>query len=121
MKPGHSWTRVTFAVIAMCLLLLGVPYVFARTLGTAPQLNRAVQGQTGAQPEGRSSTLLTGSAMSFPRWEREEPCLEASSRIYATRPFAFFVWKKRNPCCPPEVRFAVSPWRAPAANAGRGI
>src|SRR3989454_12617584 len=39
----------------------------------------------------------------------------------ATRLFAFFVWKKRNRCCPPEVRFAVSPWRAPAANAGRGI
>jgi hypothetical protein len=26
--------------------------MFAQTLGTAPMLNRAVQGQTGAQPEG---------------------------------------------------------------------
>ena len=52
MKPGYSWPSVTFALTAVCFLLLGVPYVFAQTLGTAPQLNRAVQGQTGAQPEG---------------------------------------------------------------------
>ena len=28
------------------------PYLWAQTLGTAPQFNTAVQGQTGAQPEG---------------------------------------------------------------------
>ena len=52
MESGHSWTRMTFALTAVCVLVLGVPYIFAQTLGTAPQLNRAVQGQTGAQPEG---------------------------------------------------------------------
>src|SRR5437667_11287504 len=31
-----------------------------------------------------------------------------------------FLFGKSETRCPPEVRFAVSPWRAPAANAGRG-
>ena len=30
----------------------GTPFLWAQTLGTAPQFNIAVQGQTGAQPEG---------------------------------------------------------------------
>jgi hypothetical protein len=39
------------AVAGICLLLLqGV--ALAQTLGSAPQLNKAVPGQTGAQPEG---------------------------------------------------------------------
>src|SRR5258706_16345795 len=52
MKCGHSLTMTMFAVTAVCLLLMGVPFLWAQTLGTAPQLNRAVQGQTGAQPGG---------------------------------------------------------------------
>jgi hypothetical protein len=51
-KPRQSWAKVTFALFTVCFLFLGLPYLFAQTLGTAPQLNRAVQGQTGAQPEG---------------------------------------------------------------------
>jgi len=38
-------------MVAICLVLTG-QYVWAQNLGTAPALNTAVQGQTGAQPEG---------------------------------------------------------------------
>jgi hypothetical protein len=39
-------------VVAAILLLAIVQYVAAQNLGAAPQFNVAVQGQTGAQPEG---------------------------------------------------------------------
>ena len=39
-------------VVAAILLLAIVQFVAAQNLGTAPQFNVAVQGQTGAQPEG---------------------------------------------------------------------
>jgi hypothetical protein len=39
------------AVGAMCFTLAG-QYVLAQNLGGSPQFNVAVQGQTGAQPEG---------------------------------------------------------------------
>jgi hypothetical protein len=45
---GH---RVGLALCLICVSL-GTPYVWPQTLGTAPQFNVAVQGQTGAQPEG---------------------------------------------------------------------
>jgi len=38
-------------VVAVALLLIG-QYVLAQNLGGSPQFNVAVQGQTGAQPEG---------------------------------------------------------------------
>ena len=43
--------RVTLALIVV-FMALGAPYLWAQTPGTAPQFNTAVQGQTGAQPEG---------------------------------------------------------------------
>jgi len=39
-------------VVAAILLLAIVQFVAAQNLGAAPQFNVAVQGQTGAQPEG---------------------------------------------------------------------
>src|SRR5271169_4346428 len=39
------------AVSAICFILAG-QYVLAQNLGGSPQFNVAVQGQTGAQPEG---------------------------------------------------------------------
>ena len=40
-------------VLAIMLLAIG-QFVVAQNLGTAPQINVAVQGETGAQPEGAS-------------------------------------------------------------------
>ena len=45
-----GWTR-PLAVVGIAVLLFG-SYALAQNLGAAPQLNVAVQGQTGAQPEG---------------------------------------------------------------------
>jgi hypothetical protein len=43
--------RTIFAMIALALLVVG-QFVWAQNLGSAPASNVAVQGQTGAQPEG---------------------------------------------------------------------
>jgi hypothetical protein len=44
--------RVALALMFVCISF-GTPFLWAQTLGTAPQFNVAVQGQTGAQPERR--------------------------------------------------------------------
>ncbi len=46
-KRSLVWLFMT----GLMLFLIGFPVV-AQNLGTAPQVNVAVQGQTGAQPEG---------------------------------------------------------------------
>ena len=46
-----NWSRTSLALIVVSISL-AAPYLWAQTLGTAPQLDVAVQGQTGAQPEG---------------------------------------------------------------------
>jgi len=46
---SQGW-RPALAVVAMSLVLVG--QVWAQNLGAAPATNVAVQGQTGAQPEG---------------------------------------------------------------------
>jgi hypothetical protein len=51
MSWSSDWSRMSLALIVV-LVSLSAPYVWAQTLGTAPQLNVAVQGETGAQPEG---------------------------------------------------------------------
>ena len=51
MKRSWQWSRMSLVWIIV-LVSLSAPYVWAQTLGNAPQLNTAVQGQTGAQPEG---------------------------------------------------------------------
>jgi hypothetical protein len=46
-RPARS------AILLLCLALLQLsPTAAAQNLGTTPQLNKAVQGQTAAQPEG---------------------------------------------------------------------
>lgn len=57
---GFSMTNVRVKVVvglAVCLVLCQ-SWVVAQTLGTAPQFNRAVQGQTGAQPEGAFFNII---------------------------------------------------------------
>jgi hypothetical protein len=44
--------RKPAALFVILFFVLSVDYLFAQTLGTAPMLNHAVQGQSGAQPEG---------------------------------------------------------------------
>ena len=51
MSWSSDWSRMSLALIVVLVSLSG-PYLWAQTLGNAPQLNVAVQGQTGAQPEG---------------------------------------------------------------------
>jgi hypothetical protein len=46
-----SALKKPLAAGAICFILAG-QYVWAQNLGKAPQFNKAVQGQTGAQPEG---------------------------------------------------------------------
>jgi len=43
--------------VVLCLMLLQT-WALAQTLGTAPQFDRAVQGQTGAQPEGAFFNII---------------------------------------------------------------
>ena len=45
-----TWKK-PLVTLAIMLLVIG-QYVVAQNLGSTPQLNVAVQGQTGAQPEG---------------------------------------------------------------------
>jgi len=47
----NLWWRKRLVVVALALLLIAEIAV-AQNLGSSPQLNVAVQGQTGAQPEG---------------------------------------------------------------------
>jgi len=49
-KVDEAWRRA-FAVFAISFVLAG-QIVWAQSLGPQPQFNVAVQGQTGAQPEG---------------------------------------------------------------------
>jgi hypothetical protein len=51
MNGVWNWSRIALVLMFACLTL-GSPFLWAQTLGTAPQFNVAVQGQTGAQPEG---------------------------------------------------------------------
>ena len=46
-----QWWRKRLVVVALTLLLIA-EIAAAQNLGSTPQLNVAVQGQTGAQPEG---------------------------------------------------------------------
>ena len=50
LQADSSWKK-SLVVLAITLLV-SVQYVVAQNLGSSPQLNVAVQGQTGAQPEG---------------------------------------------------------------------
>ena len=49
-QADPSWKK-SLVVLAITVLVI-VQYVVAQNLGSTPQFNVAVQGQTGAQPEG---------------------------------------------------------------------
>ncbi|HXY51790.1 MAG TPA: hypothetical protein VEI01_20245 [Terriglobales bacterium] len=49
-QADHKWKK-SLIVLAIMLLAAG-PFLVAQNLGNSPQFNVAVQGQTGAQPEG---------------------------------------------------------------------
>ena len=49
-QANSEWKK-PLVVLAITLLVIG-QFMAAQNLGTAPQFNVAVQGQTGAQPEG---------------------------------------------------------------------
>lgn len=51
MNLQSRWIKRWVYALALCLVLMQ-GYVLAQNLGAAPQVNVAVQGQTGAQPEG---------------------------------------------------------------------
>ena len=72
---------VAFIVVLTVVLMDSL--AFAQTLGSAPAFNRAVQGQTGAQSEGPSSTSSTGLGMS---WRLSGPVAPCSARLWPTCP-----------------------------------
>src|SRR4249919_1859916 len=45
------WSKPV-AIFVIVFFAFSINFLFAQTLGTAPMFNRAVQGQSGAQPEG---------------------------------------------------------------------
>src|SRR5919108_3608979 len=45
-------------VLAVCVVVVSQAVALAQNLGAAPQVNVAVQGQTGAQPEGAFLNLV---------------------------------------------------------------
>jgi hypothetical protein len=50
--------RMVAVVLAICLLVVCQSVALAQNLGAAPQVNVAVQGETGAQPEGAFLNLV---------------------------------------------------------------
>jgi flagellar biosynthesis protein FlhB len=50
--------RRVAVVLAICLLVVCQTVALAQNLGAAPQVNVAVQGETGAQPEGAFLNLV---------------------------------------------------------------
>ena len=50
--------KLTVAVVIALLVLVTQAALVAQNLGAAPQVNVAVQGQTGAQPEGTFLNLI---------------------------------------------------------------
>lgn len=48
----------TLLMAVLCLVVFSQAVVLAQNLGAAPQVNVAVQGQTGAQPEGAFLNLV---------------------------------------------------------------
>jgi hypothetical protein len=69
------------ALLGVGLLLCGT-YAWAQNLGSAPQTNVAVQGQTGAQPE--------GAFLNFINWV-------GNVIARARPPFSFHYWPESRP------------------------
>jgi len=62
MRNLDAWRRALPVALVLTLLVMEAGLI-AQNLGQAPQVNVAVQGQTGAQPEGTWLNLITGWAM----------------------------------------------------------
>jgi hypothetical protein len=56
MKLARSGFAV--CILSLALLPLSAPFVCAQNLGSAPQVDKAVQGQTASQPEGAFLNLV---------------------------------------------------------------
>ena len=78
MKRSWQWSRMSLVWIVV-LVSLSAPYVWAQTLGNAPQLNTAVQGQLGHSRRARSSTSSTGLATLSRRLARAALSLQGLS------------------------------------------
>src|SRR5260370_16268508 len=58
MRDISTWRRALPVAIILALLVVTEAGLIAQNLGSAPQTNVAVQGQTGAQPEGTWLNLI---------------------------------------------------------------
>jgi hypothetical protein len=55
-EADSGWKKPV--VVLLLMLLIAAQIAIAQNLGTSPQFNVAVQGQTGAQPEGSFLNLI---------------------------------------------------------------
>jgi len=58
MKDISAWRRAIPVALILALLVVMQAGLIAQNLGSAPQVNVAVQGQTGSQPEGTWLNLI---------------------------------------------------------------
>jgi len=58
MRDLNTWRRALPVALILALLVVTEAGLIAQNLGSAPQTNVAVQGQTGAQPEGTWLNLI---------------------------------------------------------------
>ena len=58
MRDLSAWRRALPVALILALLVVTEAGLIAQNLGSAPQTNVAVQGQTGAQPEGTWLNLI---------------------------------------------------------------
>jgi hypothetical protein len=58
MKDIGAWRRAIPVALILALLVVMQAGLIAQNLGSAPQVNVAVQGQTGSQPEGTWLNLI---------------------------------------------------------------
>ena len=72
-------------VLAVCVLVVCQTVALAQNLGAAPQVNVAVQGQTGAQPE--------GAFLNFVNWVGNVIAPVCSSSGSRRVPAAFRKWQ----------------------------
>jgi len=58
MTQNSRWRKCSVAVVLATFVLVVQAALIAQNLGTAPQVNVAVQGQQGTQPEGTFLNLI---------------------------------------------------------------
>jgi hypothetical protein len=58
MRELSAWRRALPVALILALLVVMQAGLIAQNLGSAPQVNVAVQGQTGSQPEGTWLNLI---------------------------------------------------------------